>query len=168
MLVKNQPDNHPGPIIYPYCGVKSAVCCYWDPPNSRRHSWHHDAQFPSNQVIEQHGSQPARYGAQCVDRAEPGSLLRVHSEPGVGIRALELWQYRGWVDKGVTEAEVPQDGREDSQEQFGVADLVWKDVDQLKLHTVHSNSILWFSAALWQSVWVKGKFGIEKLLSLKK
>lgn len=58
---------------------------------------------------------------------------------GVNIRALELWQNRGGEDQGVTKTEVPQNGREDSYEQFGVVDLERKDVVIFRLQSIKLN-----------------------------
>lgn len=55
-------------------------------------------------------------------------MVRVHPEPRVDIRAPELWQHWGGVHHGVTKVEVPQNGREDSQVEFGIVDLGWEDV----------------------------------------
>lgn len=93
------------------------------PPNGGWHRWQHDAQLPSNLVIEQHGSQSSSCCPQGIDGAEPCSLRGVHPEPRVRIGAFELRYHRGGEDQRVAEAEVPQHGREDRQEQFGVVNL---------------------------------------------
>lgn len=81
-----------------------------DPPNGGRHRRQHDAELPPDLVIEQHGSQASHRRPQCVDGAEPRSIVGVQLEPGVCIRALEVRNDRGRKDHGVAEVEVPQHG----------------------------------------------------------
>lgn len=97
------------------------------PPNRRWHRWRQNAQFPSNHVVEQHGAKPSRCSPQSVDGPEPGSLVDVQPEPRVSVRALKLWQDRRRVHHGVTKVEVPQNGGEDGEVQFGIIDLRWED-----------------------------------------